>query len=96
MMAAAAVGGHALRRVPGAGHHTEHVDAHDALEVREIVVEKPPVHGARYAGPVQLPRRGSNPLPPVITALAENENGNTIKRGKSEEAHVQPTTSAQR
>ena len=44
------MGGHVPRGISGTGHHTQHVDGHDAVEVAQAVVEESAVRGARNSG----------------------------------------------
>ena len=43
---------HVPRGVPRAGHHGPHIDRHDLLEVREVVIEEAAVHRAGHPGVV--------------------------------------------
>jgi hypothetical protein len=47
-----AAGGHVSGGISGTGHHTHDVDRHDTVEIGQIVVEEPAVHGSGDTGVV--------------------------------------------
>ena len=44
------MGGHVPRSLSGTGHHAQHVDGHDAVEIAQAVVQESAVQGARNSG----------------------------------------------